>query len=46
LPSGALSDALHHTLGGAHVSGSSYWLVLTAWALAAPAAAAFLFRWE
>jgi ABC-2 type transport system permease protein len=46
LPSGALSDALHHSLGGGHVSGSGYWVVLAAWAVLAPAAAATLFRWE
>jgi ABC-2 type transport system permease protein len=46
LPSGALSDALHNTLGGAHVAGSSYWVVLVAWAVAAPLAAAALFRWQ
>ena len=46
LPSGALSDALHHSLGGAHVGGSAYWLVLIAWAVAAPGAAAMTFRWE
>jgi len=45
LPAGALSDALHHALGGAH-AGSSYWLVLAAWAIAAPIAAAATFRWE
>src|SRR5204862_2601986 len=40
LPAGALSDALHHSLGGTHVpSGSTYWLVLAAWAIAAPVAA-------
>src|SRR5438445_7457466 len=47
LPAGALSDALHHALGGSHVpSGAGYWLVLAAWAAAAPAAAALTFRWE
>ena len=46
LPAGALSDALHRALGGGHVSGSGFWLVLLAWAIAAPAAAALLFRWE
>src|SRR5205814_9005731 len=44
LPAGALSDALHHSLGGTHVpSGSAYWLVLAAWAIAAPVAAALTF---
>jgi len=46
LPSGALSDALHHALGGAHVGGTGYWWVLAAWAIAAPVAAALTFRWE
>jgi len=46
LPAGALSDALHHSLGGGHVSGSAYWFVLLAWAVAAPVAAALTFRWE
>ena len=34
LPAGALSDALHHALGGGHVNGSAYWFVLLAWAVA------------
>jgi ABC-2 type transport system permease protein len=46
LPAGALSDALHHSLGGGHVAGSAYWFVLIAWAVAAPVAAALTFRWE
>jgi ABC-2 type transport system permease protein len=47
LPAGALSDALHHSLGGGHVpAGSGYWLVLAAWAIATPVAAALTFRWE
>jgi len=46
LPSGALSDALHHALGGGHASGSAYWFVLLAWAVAAPVAAALTFKWE
>jgi ABC-2 type transport system permease protein len=45
LPAGALSDALHASLGGGH-AGSSYWLVLAVWAIAAPVAAALTFRWE
>jgi ABC-2 type transport system permease protein len=45
LPSGALADALHATLGGGHVPGRA-WVVLGLWAIAAPAAAAFSFRWE
>jgi ABC-2 type transport system permease protein len=46
LPAGALSDALHAALGGASVGGHGYWLVLAAWAAAAPVAAAWTFRWE
>ena len=46
LPAGALSDALHHALGGAHVNGAGYWWVLAAWAVLAPVAAAVTFRWE
>ena len=46
LPAGALSDALHHSLGGGHVASSSYWFVLLAWAVAAPVAAALTFKWE
>ena len=46
LPAGALSDALHHSLGGGHVGGSAYWFVLLAWAVAAPVTAALTFRWE
>jgi ABC-2 type transport system permease protein len=46
LPAGALSDALHHSLGGGHVNGSAYWFVLLAWAVAAPVAAALTFKWE
>lgn len=46
LPAAALSDALHAALGaGAAVPGRS-WLVLGAWAVAAPVAAALTFRWE
>jgi ABC-2 type transport system permease protein len=46
LPAAALSDALHATLGsGAAVPGRA-WLVLLAWAVAAPSAAAWRFRWE
>jgi len=45
LPSGALADALHHAVGGAP-SDAQTWLVLAAWALAAPLAAARLFRFS
>jgi ABC-2 type transport system permease protein len=46
LPAAALSDGLHRTLGlGASVSGWA-WVVLVAWAIGAPLAAAATFRWE
>jgi ABC-2 type transport system permease protein len=45
LPAAALSDALHAALRSAAVPGRA-WLVLAVWAVAAPAAAALLFRWE
>ena len=46
LPAGALSDALHGSLSaGASVPGRA-WVVLAAWAVAAPLAAAATFRWE
>ncbi len=45
LPSGALADALHATLGGGSVPGRA-WVVLAIWAFAAPAVAANRFRWE
>lgn len=46
LPSGALSDALHGALAaGGSVPGRA-WVVLAAWAVVAPLAAAATFRWE
>lgn len=45
LPIGALSDITHATLGGGG-GPSSAWIVLAAWAVAAPALAAWRFRWE
>ena len=46
LPAAALSDALHGALAaGASVPGRS-WVVLGAWAVVAPVAAAATFRWE
>ncbi|CAA9227755.1 MAG: Efflux ABC transporter, permease protein [uncultured Acidimicrobiales bacterium] len=46
LPAAALSDALRASVGeGATVPGRA-WLVLAAWAAAAPVAAARSFRWE
>lgn len=44
LPSGALADLLHGTVGQADLNNTA-WLVLAAWAVAAPAAAARWFRW-
>jgi ABC-2 type transport system permease protein len=45
-PAAALSGGLHSLLGsGRAISGES-WVVLLAWALGAPAAAALTFRWE
>lgn len=45
LPAAALSDVLHAALASTAVPGRA-WLVLALWAVAAPAAAAVLFRWE
>jgi ABC-2 type transport system permease protein len=46
LPSGALAEAVRGSLtDGATVAGRA-WLVLIAWAVAAPLAATRLFRWE
>ncbi len=45
LPTAALSDALHTTLGSGR-SGTESWLVLAVWAIAAPVVAAFSFKWE
>jgi ABC-2 type transport system permease protein len=45
LPAAALSDALHAAFSAAPVPGRA-WVVLVAWAVAAPAAAAAWFRWE
>jgi len=41
-----LSDALRATLGSGSAVPGRAWLVLLAWAVAAPSAAAYLFRWE
>jgi ABC-2 type transport system permease protein len=49
LPAAALSDAMHGTLTAASSAVSvpaRAWIVLVAWALIAPAAAALTFRWE
>jgi ABC-2 type transport system permease protein len=46
LPAAALSDALHETFAAAGHVPARAWLVLVAWALVAPLAAALTFRWE
>ena len=45
LPAAALSDVLHAASAAGAVPGRA-WLVLAAWAVAAPVAAAATFRWE
>jgi ABC-2 type transport system permease protein len=44
-PAGALAEIFHGALGPGSIPGHA-WLVLLAWALVAPLAAARLFRWE
>lgn len=46
LPAAALSGALSAGLGGAGRVPAHDWVVLAAWAVAAPVAAALMFRWE
>jgi ABC-2 type transport system permease protein len=46
LPASALSDALHGTLGHGTPVTARDWIVLAAWAVAAPVAAGLTFRWE
>jgi len=46
LPAEALSAALHATLGAGSAVPAESWAVLAVWAVAAPVAAAFTFRWE
>lgn len=46
LPAGALSDALHGSLSAGGAVPGRAWIVLAAWAVAAPLAAALTFRWE
>jgi ABC-2 type transport system permease protein len=46
LPAAALADALHASLGLGTAVPTQSWLVLVAWAVGAPAAAALTFRWE
>ncbi len=45
LPTAALSDALHVTLGSG-TSATEGWFVLAVWAVAAPVVAAVTFKWE
>ena len=46
LPTAALSDALHLTLGSGLAAPLEAWVTLTIWAVAAPAVAAFTFKWD
>src|SRR4051812_46101058 len=46
LPAAAMSDILHAAVGAAPAHYQAAWLVLAAWAVAAPVAAAVTFRWE
>jgi ABC-2 type transport system permease protein len=46
LPAAALAQALHATLGRGAPVAARDWLVLAAWAVAAPVVAALTFRWE
>ncbi|MGA3214226.1 MAG: ABC transporter permease [Acidimicrobiales bacterium] len=46
LPTAALSDALHLTLGSGAGAPLEAWVVLAAWAVAAPVVAALSFKWE
>ncbi len=46
LPAGALSQLLHASIGGAGGASLEAWVVLAAWAVVAPCAAAVAFRWE
>jgi ABC-2 type transport system permease protein len=45
LPSAALADVLRDAMGGAAVDPTQSWIVLVAWAVAMPLAAARTFRW-
>jgi ABC-2 type transport system permease protein len=46
LPAAALSEALNGTIGAASSVPTQAWVVLVVWAVAAPAVAAWRFRWE
>jgi ABC-type multidrug transport system permease subunit len=45
-PASALADALHGTLGHGTAVTARDWIVLAAWAVAAPLVAGLTFRWE
>ena len=46
LPTAALSDVLHPTLGAGSSAPAQAWTVLALWAVAAPTVAAVSFKWE
>ena len=46
LPAAAISEALHGALSAGASVPARAWVVLAVWAVAAPVAAAFTFRWE
>jgi ABC-2 type transport system permease protein len=46
LPSAALSDLLHGTIGVGESPRAQSWIVLAVWAIVAPAAAVRWFRWD
>ncbi|MGA2528079.1 MAG: ABC transporter permease [Acidimicrobiales bacterium] len=46
LPTAALSDALHLTLGSGSGVPLESWVILALWAVAAPAVAALSFKWD
>jgi len=46
LPSGALADVMRGALTETSLNGGASWIVLSVWALVAPATAAKLFRWQ
>ena len=46
LPTAALSDALHRTLGAGAGAPLEAWVALAVWAVAAPAVATATFKWD
>jgi ABC-2 type transport system permease protein len=46
LPTAALSDALHSTLGSGSSAPLEAWLALAVWAVGAPSVAALSFKWD